>query len=156
MTKKLKIETKSKIVKTTGRKPRAGRGVLKDVAAVTAATEAASQSGKLRPAKKQKAAFAQPEPKAKTTKAKADKPSVSGNTDSAAATKPKTTKHEQVQIILSKDGGKTIEEIMKSTGWQQHSVRGFFAGTVRKKLGFDLTLEKGEGGERRYVIKVKT
>jgi Protein of unknown function (DUF3489) len=72
----------------------------------------------------------------------------------AAPVKPKTTKQEQVLTMLSQAGGATIDEIMKSTGWQQHSVRGFFAGTVSKKLGFELTSAKKEGGERRYAIKV--
>jgi Protein of unknown function (DUF3489) len=67
---------------------------------------------------------------------------------------PKSTKQEQVLIMLSKAGGARINEIMKATGWQQHSVRGFFAGTVRKKLGFELTSEKPEGEERWYAIKV--
>ncbi len=71
-----------------------------------------------------------------------------------ASAKPKSTKQEQVLTLLSATSGATIDEIMKATGWQQHSVRGFFAGTVRKKLGFELTSEKEEGSERRYAIKV--
>ena len=42
---------------------------------------------------------------------------------------------------------------MEATGWQQHSVRGFLAGTVKKKLGFPLTSSKAEGELRRYRIE---
>lgn len=56
-----------------------------------------------------------------------------------------------VLAMLSAPGGTTIADIMRATGWQQHSVRGFFAGVVRKKLNLDLTSDKADG-ERRYRI----
>jgi hypothetical protein len=62
------------------------------------------------------------------------------------------TKHARIMAMLRKPAGATIAAIMALTDWQQHSVRGFLAGTVRKKLGLNLVSEPTDKG-RVYRIK---
>jgi hypothetical protein len=48
--------------------------------------------------------------------------------------------------------GATLKEIMKATGWQAHSVRGFISGTLAKKLGLSVKSAKRQDGERIYHL----
>jgi hypothetical protein len=61
------------------------------------------------------------------------------------------SKQARVIEMLMKPEGATIDDIMQATDWQQHSVRGFFAGIIRKKLKLTLTSEATEAG-RTYKV----
>ena len=61
------------------------------------------------------------------------------------------SKQDQVIAMLRRAEGATIDEVARATGWQRHTVRGVFSGTLKKKLGFTLASAKEERG-RVYRI----
>lgn len=58
------------------------------------------------------------------------------------------SKLDQIEALLTRKYGATVDEMMKATGWQQHSVRGAVAGALKKR-GLVITSTKADG-IRRY------
>ena len=65
------------------------------------------------------------------------------------------TKHDRVIAMLRASAGATIASLVIVTEWQQHSVRGFLAGVVRKKLGLNLVSEKTDKGRVYRIVAGK-
>ena len=62
------------------------------------------------------------------------------------------SKQAAVIQMLQRPDGTTIQQVMESTGWQAHTVRGTFAGALKKKLGLNIVSAKDATGERVYRI----
>jgi hypothetical protein len=97
------------------------------------------------PAKAKAGKKASPAKKAPTGGTKANVAKPKGARDGS-----KTAK---ILDLLKRPAGVTAKELMKATGWQPHSVRGFLSGTVGKKMGLTVTSAKNEAGERTYKTK---
>ena len=67
----------------------------------------------------------------------------------------RASKKASIIAMLRAPGGATIEAMARAAKWQPHSVRGFLAGVVRKKLGLTLVSADGENG-RVYRITDRT
>jgi hypothetical protein len=90
-----------------------------------------------------KAAAPKKEAKAK----KAAKPTPAKKTTAPRA----ESKGAKIIEMIGRPKGATLAEIMKETGWQAHSVRGFLS-TAAKKNRIKIESSKNEGGERVYSI----
>ena len=72
------------------------------------------------------------------------------NPRAEATTRSDTKQHRAIEMLRSKEGA-SLAMLMEVTGWQQHSVRGFLAGVVRKRLKLDL-VSAVDAGVRTYRI----
>jgi hypothetical protein len=87
---------------------------------------------------------------AKAQKRRTRSRSAVGSRNGTKRASGKQTKQQRCLDLLGRREGATIEDLEQATGWQKHSVRGFLAGTVKKKLGLTLVSEKPDAGPRRY------
>lgn len=83
----------------------------------------------------------------------APKPQVEQVAEPAAPRRSRDdSKQAEVIRMLQRAEGATIPQICEATGWQAHTVRGTFAGALKKKLGLALSSDKPQGSERIYRI----
>ncbi len=97
------------------------------------------------------AAEAPPAKRRKVSASRAKKGTVARPVAQAVKTRAGTKQAVLIDMLRSLDGA-TIEEIMNATGWLSHTVRGAFAGALKKKLGLTITSDKIEGRGRVYRI----
>jgi Protein of unknown function (DUF3489) len=84
--------------------------------------------------------------------ANAKKTAATGNKAKAPSDRGRPgSKQDAILVLLRRPEGARLDVLVKETGWQKHSVRGFLAGTVRKKLKLPLVSEKIDG-VRSYRI----
>jgi hypothetical protein len=90
----------------------------------------------------------------KTARArKANRGATSAKSPKKAASARQGSKTAKFLGLLKRSGGATGTDLMKATGWQAHSVRGFISGVLGKKMGLTVTSTKVEDGSRRYALK---
>jgi hypothetical protein len=83
------------------------------------------------------------------------KPARKATRANKAAPARRGSKTAKILELLKRPAGVSLKEIMKATGWQPHSVRGFLSGTIGKKMGTRVESFKSSDGERAYRISSK-
>jgi len=112
--------------------------------------EPAQATATEKPERPKKAKVAAPKPPVTPTKAKsATTPAKKG---AQAARVRQGSKTAKVLELVKRSGGATLKHIMKATGWQAHSVRGFLSGTLGKKMGMKIESSKTNDGQRVYRL----
>jgi Protein of unknown function (DUF3489) len=91
----------------------------------------------------------------KPAKQRASRPPKSSSAKAASVPRRPASKHDRVMSLLRSQGGATIAAMMRATGWQPHSVRGFLASVVKKKLGLELASEMTKSGRVYRIVGEK-
>ena len=110
-----------------------------------------AQRANVAPSKGKAGKKATPAKKAPKSAKRAKQPRKAAEPEKPAARQGSKTA--QILELLKRPSGATLQELMATTEWQPHSVRGFISGTLGKKLGLTVESAKGEDGKRTYSLK---
>ena len=131
--------------------------MIEDTAATPEITAGDRPKANKKPARAKHGAPSAPAKGKSWKKAKGAKKSFRGAKKPASGAKPGSARHGSKAVtileLLKRPGGATAQELQRATGWQPHSVRGFLAGKLRKKMGLEVVSAKSEDGERTYSIE---
>jgi hypothetical protein len=156
---------KSSPPKTPGHKPDPEAAVTQNAAAERPLADGKKSGGKPRPAAPSPTTQLTLRKKARVARRKSDvakdrrhlakTPSRAQSTrkPKVVAVDGQTSKKDTVLALLQRPQGATLKEIMRATGWQSHSVRGFLSGALRKKMGLKVKSGKRDNGERVYSVR---
>ena len=117
-----------------------------------------AQAAASEPEPPKKAKVAAPKPRVRPAKAKSANKTAPAKKGAKAAHKATAARVRQgsktakVLELVKRSGGATLKHIMKATGWQAHSVRGFLSGTLGKKMGMKIESSKTNDGQRVYRL----
>ena len=129
--------------------------------ATIANREPAQATATDKPEPPKKAKVAAPKPRVAPAKAQSANKTTPAKKGVKAAHKAATATAERVRPgsktakvldLVKRSGGATLKQLMKATGWQAHSVRGFLSGTLGKKMRLKIASSKSNDGERVYCL----
>jgi hypothetical protein len=132
-----------------------GDNMNTSIAEETATVQGTATGDQPKPNKKASVARQRPHvpPKKAKSAKKASSPKKAPKGQKKAKSARDGSKTAKVLDLLKRPGGVTSKELMKATGWQPHSVRGFLSGTISKKMGLAVMSTKTEEGDRTYSVK---
>ena len=100
-------------------------------------------------------AKSEPKPSSRSKPAKTPTRKSKQTAGPRSAVRSGKTKHDRILGMLHTRNGATIAAMARATGWQAHSVRGFLAGVVKKKLKHNLTSKKTSSGRVYRIVGSK-
>jgi hypothetical protein len=89
------------------------------------------------------------------TKRRSRKPRKASSPAEAAPPPPRVTRGDTLIVLMRAEGGATATELAAAVGWQIHSVRGFIAGTLKKRADLTVSTSRSDGVTRYSVSYVK-